>query len=449
MCIASGISTTNRLTFSLRDNAFDIVKMRLRTGPMIVAGVCLWSYGSEASSRPALHKSLQRPSFISCIASPLRTHTNLFQKMSIGFFSGYTLNGLKTKLCTYEAGLQAGVEIFASLANRRPSFADVVADFVFKVTSSASAALPNSYSAITQDSDVLANRSDRQFPRRYSSTPLTEYASKPPLQFVFGTHMIPHPDKAYRGGEDALFVSTDFNAAGVADGVGGWSNQGIDPGLFSRQLMFGAKEAVEDKGAKDPVRILSLAYKQVRVPGSSTACIIVLDGDERMLRGANLGDSGILVLRGTEVLYRTVEQQHYFNCPFQLGSESVDTPESAIRIAVSVQEGDLVIMGTDGLWDNMYDKDMIEICANEASRDNSPETIFTQVLAERLALRAHHLAKNGVWQSPFAVKARQSGYRYLGGKMDDVTVVVCSIVGADTLVPYSDGENPVSWGQGA
>jgi len=331
------------------------------------------------------------------------------------------------------------------------SFADVIADIARKVTNSSvepSTDL-NSSSSNAKDPDVLANGSDRPSPRTYSSTPLTEFASSPPLQLVCGTHMVPHPEKAYRGGEDALFVSTDFNSTGVADGVGGWSNQGIDPGLFSRQLMFGAKEAVEDKGAKDPVRILSLAYKQVRVPGSSTACIIVLDGDERMLRGANLGDSGILVLRGTEILYRTAEQQHYFNCPFQLGTESTDTPESAIRIAVSVQEGDLVIMGTDGLWDNMYDQEVIEICAKEASRDDNSEMPFTQGLAERLAQRAHHLAKSAVRQSPFSVKARQSGYRFLGGKMDDVTVVVCSIVGADTLVPYSDREEPPSAGDEA
>jgi len=46
--------------------------------------------------------------------------------------------------------------------------------------------------------------------------------------------MIPHPDKAHRGGEDAYFNSTLMLA--IADGVGGWNNQGVDPSKYSRFL---------------------------------------------------------------------------------------------------------------------------------------------------------------------------------------------------------------------
>lgn len=46
--------------------------------------------------------------------------------------------------------------------------------------------------------------------------------------------MIPHDDKVHKGGEDALTVSPTLMA--VADGVGGWADKGVDPGLFSKQL---------------------------------------------------------------------------------------------------------------------------------------------------------------------------------------------------------------------
>lgn len=46
--------------------------------------------------------------------------------------------------------------------------------------------------------------------------------------------MIPHPSKAAKGGEDAIFV--DDNLLVVADGVGGWAQYGVDPGIFSRKL---------------------------------------------------------------------------------------------------------------------------------------------------------------------------------------------------------------------
>lgn len=53
-------------------------------------------------------------------------------------------------------------------------------------------------------------------------------------KFLYGSHMIPHPEKAYKGGEDAMYVSD--NLLVVADGVGGWADQGVDPGLYSKRL---------------------------------------------------------------------------------------------------------------------------------------------------------------------------------------------------------------------
>jgi len=46
---------------------------------------------------------------------------------------------------------------------------------------------------------------------------------------------VPHPEKAWKGGEDALFTSK--NVLAVADGVSGWSQYGIDAGIYSRKLI--------------------------------------------------------------------------------------------------------------------------------------------------------------------------------------------------------------------
>ena len=63
----------------------------------------------------------------------------------------------------------------------------------------------------------------------------TAVASKEPqYKFKFASSLIPHPKKASKGGEDALFASS--NVLFVADGVGGWSGTGIDPGLYSKKL---------------------------------------------------------------------------------------------------------------------------------------------------------------------------------------------------------------------
>ena len=46
--------------------------------------------------------------------------------------------------------------------------------------------------------------------------------------------MNPHPAKKYKGGEDAACLSTRMLS--VADGVGGWADQGVDPAIYSKRL---------------------------------------------------------------------------------------------------------------------------------------------------------------------------------------------------------------------
>ena len=69
---------------------------------------------------------------------------------------------------------------------------------------------------------------------RISKQFLFSTQKKPSYKFVYGSHMIPHPAKAHKGGEDAMFASD--NVLVVADGVGGWADHGVDPGLYSKKL---------------------------------------------------------------------------------------------------------------------------------------------------------------------------------------------------------------------
>lgn len=98
---------------------------------------------------------------------------------------------------------------------------------------------------------------------------------------------------------------------GVSDGVGGWSDDGVDPSLFSQSLMhFASKHAasswagepdydpIEETtklGKSDitlsPAEILARAYRDVLDEpavqcGSSTACIVNIDAQSGRLSAA-------------------------------------------------------------------------------------------------------------------------------------------------------------------
>jgi protein phosphatase PTC7 len=115
--------------------------------------------------------------------------------------------------------------------------------------------------------------------------------------FRQSAHMIPHYEKRHKGGEDA-YVSNERLLV-VADGVGGWAEVGIDPGLFSKQLVKDI-EAEFNKNPKGSLKeMLVQAVKLNRHIGSSTAVLSTMDvvDGSVILRTTNLGDSGYVIFR--------------------------------------------------------------------------------------------------------------------------------------------------------
>lgn len=237
------------------------------------------------------------------------------------------------------------------------------------------------------------------------------------FKFQHAATMFPHPDKEYKGGEDAYFVSENGKAMGVADGVGGWASKGVDPAIYARALMEGAKAFADaHPDITTPVFLMQAGYiKANQHPGSSTCCIVILDG--AYLSSANLGDSGFIVIRGDRVLYRTKEQQHRFNFPFQLGKTSKDKPDNSDVDRIPVQSGDIVVVGTDGLFDNLYDHQILSCVVQ--NKNKLPEQLSFAV-----AKLARENAARQTGPSPFSDGATQYGRPRQGGKMDDITVVV-------------------------
>jgi len=85
----------------------------------------------------------------------------------------------------------------------------------------------------------------------------------------------------------------------VADGVGGWTQMGIDPGLFSKALV----RNIEEDFKKDPKGSLKMflvnSVQKVRHIGSSTCVMATMDVKEAnvVMRTCNLGDSGYVIFR--------------------------------------------------------------------------------------------------------------------------------------------------------
>ncbi|CEM20273.1 unnamed protein product [Vitrella brassicaformis CCMP3155] len=312
-------------------------------------------------------------------------------------------------------------------------------------------------------------------------------------------YRIPDPEKAETGGEDAFFVceTAGGGALGVADGVGSYAAFGLNAKMFADELMGGCQQAAtialtdtatptssgaDDGGASAGVnaeaagaylseiaqlapaqvarRLLQYGYSCTRSIGASTALTAHLDRASGRLGVANLGDSGMIVLRRHEkgrmtVLLRTKEQQHEWKMPFQLArspdesnrdalekdmKELVrqlregkrlgvvpDKPEDAQLYTVALREGDLLILGTDGVFDNLFDDELcgiadLTLSPSESLVLNDPSLATpARSVAAAIAEAARHRSMDPHCKTPFAKTARQNNTHHTGGKLDDVT----------------------------
>jgi protein phosphatase PTC7 len=72
--------------------------------------------------------------------------------------------------------------------------------------------------------------------------------------FSHKTVIIPHDEKIQRAGEDAAEGTESLLV--VADGVGGWADQGVNPGLYSRHLVSGLQSLHKSNPEMSPKELL-------------------------------------------------------------------------------------------------------------------------------------------------------------------------------------------------
>jgi len=230
------------------------------------------------------------------------------------------------------------------------------------------------------------------------------------------------PGGSGSGGANALHMTTVSDSASDSDSQSSSSSASSDCDGVLRK----ATDAAEGK-ASAAAAAAAAAKQQVRRPRK---CI---------LNTAFVGDSGYLIVRRDArtqeccLLYKSTEQQHYFNAPFQLAlvhgrfahlrnTIFNDKPHDAVLDQHIVQEGDVIVTGTDGLLDNLFDFEILNIV--DDMYDLHPEDI-----AREISRKSFERSFSGD-ESPFEVNARSAGQYFRGGKRDDISCVVARVAAA-------------------
>lgn len=290
---------------------------------------------------------------------------------------------------------------------------------------------------------------------------------------------VQHPMKKLRHctNADAFFISEYM--IGVADGVSAVEGEGVDASFLPKELMNRCRELGDlrkrDQASYDrqiqglcnefdpdglpllvdewPRHLLRQAWCGCTSMGATTALVVAVEEDG--LAASMIGDSAFLHLRRPqgrsslwEILYRSQPKLHYFNCPFQLTRmpdidlaipglwKQADLLDCLPRTSAEV--GDIIIAGSDGIFDNMFDQEILDIvndhCVKGFGPNGAPLGCPPSKLVDELLQMAVSNATpqvNGRQRktTPFSAAAQQKlGKTFYGGKPDDTTVVVAYVV---------------------
>ena len=89
---------------------------------------------------------------------------------------------------------------------------------------------------------------------------------------------------------------------------------------------------------------------------------------------------------------------------------------------MQLRAGDTVVVGTDGLFDNLSEKLTATLVAMYKQKGDN-----CHVIARNLAEQAGITAHQPFGLTPFAAEARKHNMDWDGGKLDDITVLVADV----------------------
>ncbi|PRT56719.1 Protein phosphatase PTC7 [Wickerhamiella sorbophila] len=279
-------------------------------------------------------------------------------------------------------------------------------------------------------------------------------------------------------GDDAYLLSTwivpgplqGAALVGVADGVGGWKKYGVDASRLSKGLALEMQEQFErDEGADvlpTSRGLLNKSFEELlkhgdEYAGGTTLCFGLLHPITGMILLGNLGDSMSIVIRRGKIAYCSerdavglaprqlvILPDNLIQKHKQMFTAAGQVPEwpSWIRTQTTdlvvdpfkLEHGDVIIFGTDGLFDNVYQSFIVKAVSDamldngswsDASGEILPKTKISgeAKLAELLTKRAYYNSLDPSFASPFATRSFQEGLLLPGGKPDDITTVVAMV----------------------
>mmetsp|Transcript_100549 Transcript_100549/g.181499 ORF Transcript_100549/g.181499 Transcript_100549/m.181499 type:complete len:408 (+) Transcript_100549:115-1338(+) len=272
-----------------------------------------------------------------------------------------------------------------------------------------------------------------------------------------------HPVKARQGHRDADATLEAPMILGVADGVSQIEDFGIDSSELPNQLLniceelgmaqlAPASDGSTDDPYRGPIPLVREAFESTDCLGSTTLVLALLDNSTKihgkphpMIAVISVGDCELLILRRAHG--RNSPLELIFNTEMQRVDGHAQTPLQIARVddridpnfyegltveviergsavhCVSAYEGDIIIMGSDGVFDNLFHDEIVALANSTFQRQFPTPDSLLSLLARQIVEACHMKTQldhrtGMLGESPIG----------RGGKMDDTSCVVAEVV---------------------
>jgi len=310
-----------------------------------------------------------------------------------------------------------------------------------------------------------------QFQRRCLHFSEAHQQTARPLCFSARAYQKPHPEKEISNPCDADATLATPMLLGVCDGVSQVDELGLDPSELPKELLSSCEDIVtrqlladvhhrslqsETEDYSGPISLLKEAYTDTESLGSTSVLLAVMDNSTQihgklhpMIGVVTMGDCELVLLRrsGADRRFQVVlhtEMQRIGNnrqTPLQLlrmdedldpgfsEDGALDAIEHGSGLhCTSTYEGDILILGSDGVFDNLFLGEVVAVCDEQLPprlsdfgfEPASPSRLSG--IARTLVEKAHSKCMMGLGGPTQLTPVGE------GGKVDDTSVVIAEVI---------------------
>ena len=234
----------------------------------------------------------------------------------------------------------------------------------------------------------------------------------------------------------------------IADGVTGWETKDTNcsSGIWSRSMVetlsrlmteYKFNHAPHHLNKRDIDEILDDSFLHTShlmdlqgLSGSSALILLMLSGE--YLKMISIGDSKLYIIRDGDIIETNKEQMISDLCPQQIGTQTLGQlpSEMAWVDSMKLKEGDIIVMCSDGISDNLYEWEIVHYL--DESLNLKKDSL--KKAANNILVKAKEVAFDDYAYTPYnekvnALPAAKYGHNAsTGGKLDDMSICIARVV---------------------